>query len=401
MLKRVVILGLVLVGVLWVVACSEGPPPPIRVGILHADSGSLAHSEQAVSRATLLAIEELNDSGGVLGSEVQAVMGRGISEPEDFVREARRLIDEEGVVVLFGGWTSTARKALLPLLSGRRHLLFYPLQYEGLESSPFVVYTGAVPNQQMVPGIKWALDHLGSRFFLVGSDYVYPRTAHEIAKTQLTVLGAEVVGEEYIPLGGDQVQEAVQAIVASDADVILNTINGDSNVALFKAFKEAGVTTPVLSLSLGEHDHQSLDLPEGEEHYAAWNYFQSLDSPENRRFLARYRARYGLETVTSDPMEAAYLGVHLWAQAVEEAGSPEPIQVRGSLGGQSFVAPGGLVSVDESTQHIWKTVRVGRLQEDGQFEVVWESQGPVRPRPYPFFRTVTEWENYLEGLMSP
>ncbi len=380
---------------LLLTGCSSSDSAPIRVGILHAQSGPLAASEQPVANSTLLAIEEINASGGLLGRQVQPILGENLSDPDSFAREAQRLIVDEQVEVLFGCWTSASRKAVLPVLKGHRHLLFYPLQYEGLEKSPYVVYTGAVPNQQMVPGIKWALDHLGSRFFLVGSDYIYPHTANFLAQIQLQVLGAEVVGTEYLALGEHDVEHVLQMIKETKPDVLLNTVNGDTNVALFAGLKKAGLKIPTMSLSLGEHDARFLDLDPTVEHYAAWNYFQSVDTPENHHFIREYRKMFGTDALLSDPMEAAYFGVHLWAQAVRDAGSSTPASVRSTIGGQSYAAPEGLVSVDDSTLHTWKTVRVGRLQGSGQFEIVWSSQGPVRPRPFPFYRTVGEWEEYL------
>jgi urea transport system substrate-binding protein len=381
-----------------VVGCSPHKPEPIRAGILHSATGSLSSSERPVANATRLALEELAAKGGLLGRPLEIVEADGASVPETFASEAERLIVEQKVDVLFGCWTSASRKAVLPVLERHDHLLFYPLQYEGLEQSAHIVYTGAVPNQQLVPGVKWALDNLGKRFFLVGSDYVYPRAANSMARVQLEVLGAEVVGEEYLLLGSRQVGPVVEKIRRSQPDVILNTINGDTGQAFFAALREAGIRTPTLSTSAGEVEFQAMgkDLPVG--HYAVWNYFQSIESPENSRFVQRYKARFGADAVTSDPMEAAYIGVRLWAQAVENAESAEPEEVGKAIEGESLAAPEGLISVDSTTHHCWKAVHVGRLMPDGQFSIVWSSQSPVRPRPFPIYRPASEWESYLRGL---
>jgi urea transport system substrate-binding protein len=380
------------------VGCSPHEVKPIRVGILHSATGSLADSEQPVANATRLALEEIDAAGGLLGRPLEIIASDGSSEPEKFASEAERLIVDEKVEVLFGCWSSASRKAVLPVLERHDHLLFYPVQYEGLEQSPHVVYTGAVPNQQMVPGIKWALDNLGKKFFLVGSDYLYPRAANSMARVQLEVLDGEVLGEEYLLLGSKKVEPVIEKIRQSQPDVILNTINGDTSKAFFAALRKAGITTPTLSMSTSEVEFAGMgeNMPVG--HYAAWNYFQSIDSPENRKFVQRYQTRFGADSVTNDPMEAGYVGVKLWAQAVTDAESSQPVEVGKAIGGESLAAPEGLISVDSTTRHCWKSVRVGKLKADGQFSILWSSQGPVRPRPFPIYRPLAEWEAYLRSV---
>lgn len=375
--------------------------PPLRVGILHSQQGTMAISETAVLKSTLMAIEEINRAGGLLGRKIEPVIADGKSEPAQFAAEAERLITEEKVSVVFGCWTSASRKSVKPVFEKHQHLLFYPVQYEGLEQSPNIIYTGAAPNQQVMPAVSYCLEKLGRRVFLVGSDYVYPRTANAIIKDQLTALGGEVVGERYLPLGGTRAESIVAEIVATKPDVILNTINGDSNVAFFRALRAAGVTPqtiPTMSFSIGETELQHLDTRSMAGDYASWNYFQSLDTPENKRFVEAFRKIAGPNAVTSDPVEAAYFGVHLWAQAVREAGTDDPAAVRRAIRGQGYAAPEGLVYVDGDTQHTWKTVRIGRIREDGQFDIIWASRKPVRPLPFPIFRTRREWENHLSDL---
>jgi urea transport system substrate-binding protein len=395
------LLALALVAGGWYWARRPGAAGPIVVGVLHSLTGSMAASEAPVADAALLAIEELNEAGGVLGRPVRAIVVDGRSDAETFAREAERLITRERVVTVFGCWTSASRKTVKPVFERHGHLLVYPVQYEGLEDSPNIVYTGAAPNQQLIPAIKWSFDHLGQRFFLVGSDYVFPRTAHAIIRDQVTALGGAVVGEAYLPLGSRDVGPVVAAIGAARPQVILNTINGDTNIAFFRALRAAGITpatVPTMSFSFAEPELRRLPAPEMAGDYATLNYFQSVDREQNRRFVERYRRRFGADRVTSDPIEAAYFGVHLWAQAVEDAGVAEVRAIRNAIKRQSYDAPGGVVYVEPENQHTWKVVRIGRIRADGQFDVVWTSEKPIRPVPYPIYRSREEWTAFLDGL---
>ncbi len=375
-----------------------GTAGPVQVGVLHSFTGPMAASERAVADATLLAIDEVNQNGGLLGREIEPITADGESDEDVFARQAERLITSAGVSTLFGCWTSASRKAVLSVVEKLDHLLVYPVQYEGLESSPNILYVGAAPNQQIVPAVKWSFDHLGKRFFIVGSDYIFPRMAAELIKDQVAALRGEIVGEEYIPLGSMDVKSVVGRIVDSRPDVVLNTINGTTNAAFFTELRKAGISPsrlPTMSFSFAEVELRDWNLTGMEGEYAAWNYFQSLETAENREFVASFRERFGEDRVVSDPMEAAYAGVHLWAQAVRDAGSFEPRKIRGALADQSYPAPGGMVYVDRSSQHVWKTVRIGRIQPGGRFEIVWSSEKPVRPIPFPAYRSPPEWESLL------
>lgn len=391
---------LLAVAAMFLSGCDK--PKPIRIGILHSMTGTMAISEKSVADATQLAIEELNQKGGLLGRPIEVIVADGKSDAETFAREAQRLIQQEKVVALFGCWTSASRRTVKPVVERLNHLLFYPVQYEGLESSPNIVYTGAAPNQQIIPAVKWAMDNIGTSFFLVGSDYVFPHTANAIIRDQVKALRGDIVGEEYFLLGSRDVAAVVAKIKATRPKLILNTINGDTNVEFFKALRAAGITPaeiPVMSFSVGEEELRSLGGGETlAGNYAAWNYFQTTDTPENAAFVANYKKRYGADRVTSDPIEAGYFGVHLWAQAVTAAASADATQVRLAVRKQSFLAPEGMVYVDLDNLHTWKGVRIGKIRPDGQFDIVWRSQRPVRPVPYPIYRTKAEWDEFLAAL---
>lgn len=383
---------------------ATGARQPIRVGILHSQTGPLAASERAVIDATVLALEQINQEGGLLGRRLTWVIADGASDERVFAREAERLIRQEQVAVLFGCWTSASRKAVKPIVERERSLLFYPVQYEGCELSQNIVYTGAAPNQQIVPAVVWATEELGKRAFVVGSDYIFPRVAGEIIRRQLTALDGQLVGEAYVPLGSRDVREAAEAIRSLRPDFILNTINGETNLAFFRALQDpsaSGPRIPVISFSIGENELTQIDnMAALEGHYAVWNYFQSIPRPANRAFVDAFQRRFGPDRVVSDPMQAAYCGVRLWAQAVVEAGTEVAQEVRDSLPNQSLNGPEGVLTIDPATQHLWKTVRVGRIQQNGQFEIVWDSKHPIRPLPYPISQTPAGWDRFIQDLFE-
>ncbi|MGH8659546.1 MAG: urea ABC transporter substrate-binding protein, partial [Gammaproteobacteria bacterium] len=252
---------------------------PIRVGILHSLTGTMAISETSVAEATVMAIEEINQQGGLLGRKIEPRVVDGRSDWPTFAKEAERLITEENVSAIFGCWTSACRKTVKRVVEKYNHLLLYPVQYEGLEQSPYIVYTGAAANQQLIPAVKWCFDHLGRKLFLIGSDYVFPRTANAIIKDHIAALKGKVLGEEYILLGSGDVKGVVRKIAQTRPDVILNTINGDTNVAFFKELRTAGITPkeiPTMSFSIAEDELRILGAAEMAGDYASWNYFQSI-----------------------------------------------------------------------------------------------------------------------------
>ena len=363
----------------------------VKVGLLHSQTGTMAISETSLRDAGLLAIEEINAAGGVLGYPIEPIVEDGRSRfVDEFPRKARKLLSEDKVVAVFGCWTSSSRKAVLPLFEKLNGLLFYPVQYEGNESSKNIIYTGATPNQQILPALDWFTSKAGGsrkRFYLVGVDYVYPRTANFIVRKYLESLGASVVGEQYASIGQQDFKDIVNSIKKSDAEIILSTINGDSNVGFYSALADQGITAdqiPVLATSVGEDELRSLLPSQVQGHYSAWTYFQSLNNPQNKRFVSLWKREFGNDRVTDDPIEAAYTQVYLWKLAAEKAGSFDVDKVRKALGSVTdFEAPSGKVKMDPKTQHMFKRFRLGRIREDRQFEIVHESADWIAPDPYP------------------
>jgi urea transport system substrate-binding protein len=388
-----------------------GSPAPagntIKVGILHSLSGTMAISEKSVVDAELLAIEEINKAGGVLGKQIEPVVEDGASDWPTFAEKATKLIDSDKVVTVFGCWTSASRKAVLPVFESKNHMLWYPVQYEGQECSKNIFYTGAAPNQQIEPAVQWLFDNKGTKFFLVGSDYVFPRTANTIIKAQLAAIGGETVGEDYIPLGGTEVTPIITKIKQAlpDGGVIFNSLNGDSNVAFFKQLQGAGLTPdkyPTMSVSIAEEEVKAIGVEYLKGQYAAWNYFMTVKTPANDKFVAAFKAKYGADRVTNDPMEAAYIMVYLWKQAVEKAGTADDLEkVRMAALGQTFDAPEGKVTM-ENNHHISKYVRIGEVRDDGLFEIVYETPEAVKPIPWNQFVTETQgfacdWSDPAKG----
>lgn len=364
-------------------AASEGGT--VKVGILHSLSGTMSISEVTVKNSELMAIDEINAAGGVLGKQIEPVIEDGASDWPTFAEKARKLISENKVATVFGGWTSASRKAMLPVFEELNGLLWYPVQYEGLESSPNIFYTGATTNQQIVPSVDYLLEQGKKKFFLLGSDYVFPRTANKIIKAQLAAKGGETVAEEYTPLGHTDYTTIIAKIKEAKPDVVYNTLNGDSNVAFFKQLKDAGIAAgdlTTLSVSIAEEEVKGIGPDFLAGHLVAWNYYQTTDTPENKTFVESFKAKYGADSVTSDPMEAGYTAVYLWKAAVEKAGSFDVDAVKAAAGGIEFNAPEGKVTIDGETQHIYKTVRIGEIQSDGMIKELWNSGSSVKPDPY-------------------
>ncbi len=401
-----VLAGVVLLGIVGLLAgwFRQGPRgEPIRIGVLHSLTGTMKFSEKPVCDAVLLAVMDLNERGGLLGRPIEVVVEDGQSEETVFAEKAEKLIREDHVCTIFGCWNSACRKAVVPVVERHEHLLVYPVQYEGLEQSPHVVYLGPVPNQQILPALRWLVGFEGRRrWFLVGSDYVFPRTANEIIRDEARARGCEIVGEEYLLLGTFKVDGVIEEMKKARPDLIVNTINGDTNTAFFRELRQTGNELKgarILSFSIFEQELSALGASDSAGAYLAGNYFQSLKNPENQEFLRRIRERYGPDQVVSSPMETACVGVRLWAQAVRAAGSDEVAAIRAAMKGQQDEhTPQGPVRIDPETQHAVQIARVGKVNAQGQVEEVFASPQPIVPEPFTGSRTHAEWVVFLEGL---
>ncbi|HKS33718.1 MAG TPA: urea ABC transporter substrate-binding protein [Enterobacteriaceae bacterium] len=379
----------------------------IKVGIMHSLSGTMAISEAPLKEAALMAIEEINAKGGVLGKKLEPVVVDPASNWPLFAEKARQLLTQDKAAVVFGCWTSVSRKSVLPVFEELNGLLFYPVQYEGEEMSPNVFYTGAAPNQQAIPAVEYMMSEDGGaakRFFLLGTDYVYPRTTNKILRAFLHSKGIKDsdIAEVYTPFGYSDYQTIVSDIKkfsAGGKTAVISTINGDSNVPFYKELANQGIKAtdvPVVAFSVGEEELRGIDTKPLVGHLAAWNYFESVSNPVNTRFVADYRAWAKAHklpnadtVVTNDPMEATYVGIHMWAQAAEKAGSTDVDKVRAAMANQTFAAPSGFtLTMDATNHHLHKPVMIGEIEDNGQFNVVWQTEQPVRAQP---------WSPYIAG----
>lgn len=373
----------------------------VRLGILHALTGPMAISEKPMAEAEQLAIDEINAAGGVLGHRIEAVIADTASNDETAAIKLEQLLIEDKVSAVIGCWTSACRKTVKPIIERHASLLIYPMAYEGLEKSPNIIYTGAAPNQQVLPAVNWSFENLGKRFFLIGSDYIWPHAVNAIIADQLKALGGELVGETYLPFGSVDPAAAIEKIRAAKPDVILSTVVGDSNAPLYRDLKAAGLDpkqAPVISFSISETEVQQIPNADIAGHYSAWNYFQTIQRPENTAFVQAFRNRYGASRVVSDVMETAYISAKLWAQAAERANSLVAEDINQALMGLSYDAPEGIVTIDPATRHTWRSFNMGKISEDGSINIVWSADYPIRPVPYPSSRSVMDWDSFLNNL---
>ncbi len=382
---------------------------PIKIGVLHSLSGTMAISETVLKDTVLMGVEEINAKGGVMGRPLEAVVVDPASNWPLFAERARQLLTQDRVAAVFGCWTSVSRKAVLPVFEELNGLLYYPVQYEGEEMSPNVFYTGAAPNQQAIPAVEYLLSEDGGsakRFVLLGTDYVYPRTTNRILRAFLRSKGIPEsdIMEEYTPFGHSDYQTIIGRIrrFASEGKktAVVSTINGDSNVPFYRELGNQGIRAtdvPVVAFSVGEEELRGVDTRPLVGHLAAWNYFMSLNNPVNEEFKRKWaafaRARniagHRDRPLTNDPMEATYVGVNMWKQAVEKARSVEVDAVRVAMRGQTFQAPSGFeLKMDERNHHLHKPVVIGEVRADGQFNVVWRTRSVIRAQP---------WSPFIEG----
>lgn len=373
----------------------------IKVGILHSLSGTMAISETSLKDTALMAINEINANGGVLGKKLEAVVVDPASDWPLFAERARQLITQDKVAVIFGAWTSVSRKSVLPVVEELNGLMFYPVQYEGQEQSKNIFYTGAAPNQQAIPAVEYLMSEEGGnakRFVLLGTDYVYPRTTNKILRAFLKSKGiAESdIMEEYTPFGHSNYQTIVgnvKKFAAGKKTAVISTINGDSNVPFYRELGNQGIKAsdiPVMAFSVGEEELRGIDTKPLVGHLAAWNYFMTVKNPANTQFTDKYKkfaVEYKLpnaaKVVTNDPMEATYVGINMWKQAVEKAGSTEVDKVREAMAGQTFAAPSGYtLKMDEINHHLHKPVMIGEIRGDGQFDIVYKTPSAIKAEPW-------------------
>ncbi len=365
-------------------SCVDTSGDSIKLGFLNSTSGAMAISEQTVRDSLTMAAAEINESGGILGKQLEFVEEDGASDPAIFAEKIGKLLTDDCVAAVFGGWTSASRKAMLPVVEANNGLLFYPVQYEGLEASENIYYTGATTNQQIIPAMDFLKSKGVETLFLAGSDYVFPRTANKIIKQYAAELGIEIVGEEYVPLDKDDWSTQVAKIVAAKPDFVFNTINGSSNVGFIKAYYEQGLTaetTPIISVSIAEEEAPAMGVDLTGQ-YASWNYFQTVESPENDTFVAAFKAAFGDDRPTSDPMEAAYTSLYLYKNLVEKADSFSVDDINASADGVSFASPEGMVTINGENHHIAKTSLIGQINSDKLFDIVWTSDAPIEPDPF-------------------
>src|SRR5712664_2523709 len=373
----------------------------MKVGVLHSLSGTMAISETVLKDTALMTFDEINAKGGVMGYKIEAVVVDPASNWPLFAEKARQLLTQDKVAAVFGCWTSVSRKSVLPVFEELNGLLFYAVQYEGEELSKNVFYTGAAPNQTAIPAVEYLMSKEGGgakRWVLLGTDYVYPRTTNKILRAFLKAKGIpeKDIDETYTPFGHSDYQTIVARIKAFGAGghtAVVSTINGDSNVPFYKELGNAGLKAtdiPVVAFSVGEEELRGIDAKPLVGHLAAWNYFMSLKNKNNAAFIKMWKAYVkknklpgGDSRVTNDPMEATYVGMHMWAQAVQKAGSTKVDEVRKAMAGQTLAAPSGFtLKMDETNHHLWKPVFIGEVQGDGQFDVVWKTGTVIRAQPW-------------------
>ena len=394
-LSIVAICGLCIIT--WQILIPRLSSPTIKIGILHSLSGDLAISEKPVSNATLLAIKEINAAGGILNTIIEPLLVDGKSDENVFATQAEHFITKEKVVAIFGCWTSPSRISVKDVVEKYNSLLFYPVQFEGLENSPNIVYASTTPNQQVIPGVTWCLQHLGTKFFLVGSD----KLLHEIIKDVIFAHNGTVVGEEYLALGDTNVEHIIEKIISTKPDVIINNIEGEPNIAFFNTLRAKGITPekiPCMSFSVSEPELRIFKTDSMTGDYATWSYFESIDNRENNIFVKKIEAAYGKDQKVGDAMEAAYCSIYLWKQAVEKAQSFSTELVIPALHNQAFNAPQGIIHIAQKSLQTWQFARVGKIRSDKMFTILWNSEKAIRPMPYPPTRTIAEWDKTRSNL---
>ena len=364
---------------------SAGAAETVKVGILHSLTGTIAIAEASVVDAEKLAIEEINKAGGVMGRKIETIVEDGASDWPTFAEKARKLLEKDKVAAIFGCYTSASRKATLPVVEKLKGLLYYPTYYEGLEQSPNILYTAQEATQSVVAAVNWLAENKGKKFYLIGSDYIWPRTTNKLAKPTIAKAGGTVVGESYYPLGSIEFASEVNKIKAAKPDVILSTVVGGSNVAFYKQLVAAGLTgknQTLLALAVSEEEASGIGPENLEGFLSCMGYFQSLKNPANERFVKAFKAKYGANRVTGDTLACGYTSVYLWKLAAEKAKSFDVPAVVAASAGLEFEGPEGKIKFHASNHHLYKHARIGTFRKDGQIDMIFESP-LIEPNPFP------------------
>jgi len=390
----------ILFPLIFLISC-EQQEHVIKIGIVHSLTGTMASSEKPMVDALLLAVDEINNNGGVLGKKIKPIVVDGQSNPAVFNTEVERLINKEKVAAIFACWTSQCRKAIKPTVEKYNNLLFYSVQFEGLETSKNIIYLGSAPNQQIIPGLNWMLKNVGSPLYLVGSDYIFPRAANRIIRNMVYMKGKMLVGERYVPLGGTDMSQIISDIKKNKPAGIINTINGDSNGAFLKALESNHLThIPVMSFSLGDKSMDLIKTNAIANQYVTVNYLESLNSDQNKKFVKAFKAKYGNDKQIGGAIVSAYSAVKLWAKVANKIKSIDPSYVRKALSNVSMNSPLGIISVDPKLGYIWQTVYVAKVNKNRLIQSVWSSNKPIRPKPFPMAHTQEAWLRALKRIQD-
>ncbi len=386
----------------WWLAGWLGEREPIVVGILHSRSGPTAAQERPLIDAEVMALEEINRAGGLLGRKIRWVIADGGTDGNSFARQAERLIRDDRVDVLVGCWSTTSRRAVVPVVEANDHLLVHPSRHEGFEESPNVVSIGPLPNQQIAPAVAWCQEAMSARrFFLIGTDDPWSRSAGAFLGDQLEGIGATLVGEEYLPTGSLDVASTIQAIGSSNPDVVFSLLGGESASVLLRQLREAGVRPadlPVMMFAVSEDELHTMPRDDVTGHYAVAGSFHGNDRAADPAFARTFPTNSGNAPPTSEGAMAASSAVRLWAEAVKGAGSADVSTVRSAISHQTLPSPEGVIAVDPDSRHAWRNLAVGRIRSDGQVDTLWSTRGPTRPMPFPTTRSRPEWTKFLVSV---
>lgn len=373
---------------------------PIKIGILHSQTGTLAANERRLINAELLAIEEINNQGGINGRKIQAIFADGASDESVFEQEAIRLVTKERVEVIIGCWSSSSRKKVKTVIEKYNNLLLYPVIYEGIEESPNIIYFGPTPNQSTIPAISWAFQHIGKRFFLIGTDYLFSQVTHKIIELHLASLGGTVVGKTYVKFGGKVLPEQIQQIADLKPDIIINTIDGDTNISFFKELLNAGITSnkiPTMSLRISQADFQRFELNAIIGTYVLFNYAEESSYDFNKKFVKKFRQKYGQDSKIGDPEQSAYSLIHVWAQAYSTSKNSKPEYIIPEMKKIVYQSPSGIIYLSE-TKNCWQDSIISKLAYNGELIELWKSKSNIRPEIYPPYLTKDEWNQFITNL---